>query len=114
MSNIKIFEKTEDGWKEGLDFDYIPIGKTFTTKTVCFSPAGCNIADLKVMVENKKDFIFTKSDDHLDSDWKKITPFKIMDGEMSSPIQLEFIVKSGPVRLDNLKISFSYLEIPKE
>ena len=114
MSNIKIFEKTDSGWIEGLNFNYIPVGENFTTKEICFSPSGCNVADLKVRVEEKSDFIFTKSDDHLTSDYKSITPFKIMDGEMSNPIKIEFIVRSGPVRLDSLKLSFEYLEIPEE
>jgi hypothetical protein len=114
MNKIKIFEKTDKGWVEGLDFGYVPVGKFFVTKTLCFSPEDCDVADLKVMVEDKKDFIFTKSNEHLYSDWKSITPFKIRKGEFSEPIQMEFFVKSGPVRLDNLKMSFTYLEIPEE
>ena len=112
MSNIKIFEKTDSGWIEGLNFDYSVIGKSFTSKTLRFSPIGVDIADLRVRVEEKSDFIFTKSDDHLTSDYRSITPFKIMDGEMSNPVKIEFLIKSGPVRMDNLKIEFSYLEIP--
>ena len=114
MSNIKIFEKTDSGWSEGLNFSYVPIGENFTQKTLSFSPSGCNLADLRVRIEEKSDFLFTKSADHLTQDWKSITPFKIMDGEMSDPVKIEFLVKSGPVRMDNLKIEFSYLEIPSE
>jgi hypothetical protein len=66
------------------------------------------------MVENKEDFIFTKSNDHLITEWKSITPFKIMDGEMSDPVKIEFLVKSGPPRIDNFVIRFEYLEIPNE
>jgi len=113
MSSIKVFELIKDGtWKEGINFDFVPVGKSFTTKTVCFSPKGVNIADLKVMIENKDDFIFTKSNDHLMTEWKSLTPFKILDGEMSNPIKIEFLVKSGPVRMDNLHLVFEYLEIP--
>ena len=114
MNKIKIFELVNNNWREGLNFEYIPVGKSFTTKTVCFSPAGCDIADLKVRIEEKNDFIFTKSDDHLLTEYKSITPFKIKDGEMSNPVKIEFLVKSGPVRLDSFKILFEYLEIPSE
>ncbi len=111
-NKIKVFELINNGWKEGLDFGYVPVGKSFTSKTICFSPSGHDIADLKVKVEEKNDFIFTKSEDYLVTEWKSITPFKIKDGEMSNPIKIEFLVKSGPVRMDSLKISMEYLEIP--
>lgn len=114
MNKIKIFEKTENGWVEGLNFDFVEVGKSFTSKTLCFSPVDSNIADLKVRIEEKNDFIFTKSEDHLTSDWKNITPFKIMDGEMSNPIKIEFLVKSGPIRIDNFRILMEYLEIPNK
>ena len=116
MNNkIKVFEKTENGWKEGLDFGYTVLGKQFTTKTICFSPINCNLADLRVMVENKDDFIFTKSEDHIyPSKWTKILPFKINEGSLSEPIKLEFLIKSGPIRIDSIQLSFEYLEIPNE
>lgn len=114
MNKIKVFELAGGDWKEGLNFDYIPVGKLFTSKTLRFSPTGCDIADLKVRIDEKNDFIFTKSEDHLATEWKSITPFKLKDGELSNPIKIEFLVKSGPVRIDSFKISFEYLEIPSD
>ena len=114
MNKIKIFELVNGNWSEGLNFGYTTIGKSFTTKVVCFSPVGCDIADLKVRIEEKNDFIFTKSEDCLITEWKSIVPFKIKNGEMSNPVKIDFLVKSGPVRLDSFKILFEYLEIPTE
>lgn len=114
MNKIKIFEKTENGWIEGLNFDYLIVGRDFISKTICFSPVDCNIADLKVRIEEKNDFVFVKSKDHLITEWKSIPPFKIMKGEMSDPVKIEFLVKTGPARLDNFLMKMEYLEIPSE
>jgi len=114
MNKIKIFELVDNNWRKGLNFDYILVGKLAASKIICFSPDGCDIADLKVKIEEKNDFIFTKSKDHLITEWKSITPFKIKDGEMSDPVKIDFLVKSGPVRMDSFKILFEYLEIPND
>jgi hypothetical protein len=113
-NRIKIYELVDNIWKEGLNFEYILVGKSLIAKTLCFSPEGCDIADLKVMIEPKNDFVFTKSADHLDTDWKSISPFKLKSGEMSNPIKLDFVVKSGPVRMDTFNIRVEYLEIPND
>lgn len=116
MNNIKIFELDNNNWieKSELSFGYVPVGKDFVSKTLCFSPINCDIADLKAKIEGKDDFVFVKSEDHLITEWKNISPFKIKEGERSNPVKIEFLVKSGPVRLDCLKIICEYLEVPSD
>ena len=114
MGKIRIYELEGNDWveKPQLDFGYTVVGKSFVSKTLRFSPSEGTIADLKGMVEGNNDFIFIKSEKYLTNEWKSISPFKIKAGEMSDPVNIEFMVKSGPVRMDSIKMSFEYLEIP--
>ena len=115
MNNIEIQELTGDNWiaKSTLDFGYVPVGKNFVSKTIRFSPINCNVADFKAKIEKSgDDWVFVDTKDHLTDQLKSIGPFKIMKGEVSEPIKIEFLVKSGPVRLDSFRLLFSFLEIP--
>ena len=70
MNKIKIFELINNNWQEGLTFNYVPVGKSFTSKMICFSSVNCNIADLKVMFE-----------------WAKINPAAIFSPSKSLEIE---------------------------
>ena len=117
MNNIEIQELMGNNWiaKSTLDFGYVPVGKDFVIKTIRFSPTGSNIADLKAKIEKSgDDWVFVDTDKHLIDQWKSIGPFKIMKGEVSEPIKVEFLVKNGPARMEGFKLMFEYLEIPEE
>jgi len=113
-NNIIIQELNGSNWitKSNLDFGFVPVGKDFVSKTIRFSPTKSNIADLKAKVEKNDGFLFTDSENYIINTWKSIGPFKIKMGEYSDPVKVEFLVKSGPARMDYFKLMFSFLEIP--